>query len=249
MTAEQSSAFPWGRTCPFAPHDAHVELRETDSVREVTLPSGRRRAWAVSRHEDIRALLGDSRVSSDRNNPRFPLLGPNEEAGSADGVLPPMLVNMDGPEHREARRALIGEFTAKRASQLKPRVQEIVDEHVDVMLAGPKPVDLVRALSLPVPSLVICELLGLPYEDHAFFQGLSSTMVAHDTKPDELNEALYTLATYLGELIRVKTENPGDDLLGRQIERQLRDNGEVDHNELLGLRSSCSSRATRPRPT
>ena len=60
------------------------------------------------------------------------------------------------------RRAVLGEFTSKRIATLRPRLRQIVNEHIDAMLAGPQPVDLVRALALPVPSLAICELLGVP---------------------------------------------------------------------------------------
>src|SRR5207302_10097751 len=88
---------------------------------------------------------------------------------------PRSMIGMDGAEHSEARRAVIGEFTVKRLGALQPRIQEIVDGFIDDMLASPeRPVDLVQFLSLPVPSLVICELLGVPYEDHDFFQSGST---------------------------------------------------------------------------
>ncbi|MFB4285782.1 hypothetical protein ACBJ59_61730 [Nonomuraea sp. MTCD27] len=70
---------------------------------------------------------------------------------------------MDAPQHTKARRAVLGEFTLRRTEALRPRVQQIVDDCIEKMLAAPRPVDLVEALSLPVPSRVICELLGVPY--------------------------------------------------------------------------------------
>ncbi|MFI6575513.1 cytochrome P450 [Nocardiopsis sp. NPDC050513] len=118
---------------------------------------------------------------------------------------------------------------------LKPRVQEIVDEHVDAMLAGPRPVDLVRALSLPVPSLVISELLGVPYSDHEFFQTNSATLVSHTATPEEQRNATVALAVYLDKLLQDKEADPADDLLSRQILRQREDNGEVDRTDLMGL--------------
>jgi cytochrome P450 len=141
---------------------------------------------------------------------------------------------MDPPEHGPARRAVVGEFTVRRIAALRPRIQQIVDEHLDAMLDGPRPADLVRALALPVPSLVICELLGVPYDEHDFFQTHSAQLLNRRATEQERQHAALELAIYLDKLIRTKEQEPTDDLLGRQIAKQ-RDNGEVDHSALLGL--------------
>jgi cytochrome P450 len=124
---------------------------------------------------------------------------------------------MDPPEHGPARRAITGEFTVRRVAELRPRIQEIVDELIDAMLAGPQPVDLVRAFSLPVPSLVICQMLGVPYADHDFFQAHTATLVNRDTPPDELQETMKALWAYLAELVHGKIREPGDDVLSRRL--------------------------------
>ena len=124
---------------------------------------------------------------------------------------------MDPPEHGPARRAITGEFTLRRVAELRPRIQEIVDELIDAMLAGPQPVDLVRAFSLPVPSLVICEMLGVPYTDHDFFQVHTATMVNRDTPPDEMQKTMQALWLYMAELVQGKSREPGDDVLSRQL--------------------------------
>ena len=77
---------------------------------------------------------------------------------------------MDDPEHARLRRMVTGTFTIRRVEALRPSIQRIVDERIDALLAGPRPVDLVQAFALPVPSLVICRMLGVPYADHDFFQ-------------------------------------------------------------------------------
>src|SRR5690242_8616148 len=108
-------------------------------------------AWVLTRHEDIRIMLSDPRFSADRTKPGFPSLFamPQVKAGTVRSLL-----FMDPPEHGPARRAVLGEFTVKRVAELRPRIHRIVHEHIDAMLAGPRPADLVRALALPVPSLV-----------------------------------------------------------------------------------------------
>ncbi|MEU9457060.1 hypothetical protein [Streptomyces sp. NPDC048277] len=70
---------------------------------------------------------------------------------SADPCI--ALLGADGPEHRDARRALVGEFTPRRMTTLEPRIQRVVDDHVDEVSAGPRRADLVRELALPVLAL------------------------------------------------------------------------------------------------
>jgi cytochrome P450 len=117
---------------------------------------------------------------------------------------------------------------------LRPRIQEIVDEFIDKMLASDQPVDLVQALSLPVPSLVICEMLGAPYEDHEYFQKRSSRLISRSTSPEERADAFDELRGYMDKLITIKESSPGDDLFSRQIAQQ-REEGEIDHESLVSM--------------
>src|SRR6201999_3601661 len=83
---------------------------------------------------------------------------------------PRSVFTSDAEEHTRYRRMLSKPFTFKRVEGLRPDVQKITDDHIDALLSGPQPGDIVSALSLPVPSLVISRLLGVPYEDAEFFQ-------------------------------------------------------------------------------
>ncbi|RZQ66109.1 cytochrome P450 [Amycolatopsis suaedae] len=219
------------RSCPFSPPAQYAGLRERAPVSKVSLPSGRQ-AWAVTRHDELRAMLTDTRFSSDRTNPDFPYLV--KERPKNDNRFPPTMISMDAPEHTAARRAVVGEFTVRRMEALRPRIQQIVDEHLDAMLAGPKPADLVRALSLPVPSLVICELLGVPYGDHEFFQASSSRLLDRGESAEERDEAVRGLMNYLDELVTAAEAEPGDNLIGRQVRKQ-REEGTRDHRGLVGM--------------
>ena len=231
MTSEPALVVPAPRSCPFAPPADYQRLREQSPVSRVTLPNGRP-AWAVTRHEELRALLGDPRFSSDRARPGFPSL----LAGSAPEVTrgTASLISMDPPEHGPARREVLGEFTVRRIQALRPRIQQIVDRQLELMTAGPRPADLVAALSLPVPSLVICELLGVPYADHDFFQDRSARLLRHTAPGPEQLRVQRDLSGYLRELVAGKVADPGDDLLGRQVVRQ-REAGEVRPRDLASL--------------
>ncbi|MDS0135259.1 MULTISPECIES: cytochrome P450 [unclassified Amycolatopsis] len=211
--------FPMTRTCPFAPPPAYAEIREEEPVTRVRLPAGKQ-AWVVSKHEDVRTVLNDRRFSADRQHPDFPQLVPGLRRPDDERTM----ITMDAPEHGPARKAVLGEFTVRRMEALRPRIQEIVDERIDALLAGPKPGDLVEMLSLPVPSLVICEMLGVPYADHDFFQTQTAKLIKRDTPPLERRAAVESVRGYMSDLIAGKEDNPPDDLLGRQIVK-LREEG------------------------
>ncbi|MFF0991416.1 cytochrome P450 [Kocuria nitroreducens] len=227
MTSTEPVALPLTRQCPYAPPPEHLQLRDQAPISRVALPSGMT-VWALTRHEDIRAMLADPRFSSDRNHPGFPAFTHETIPVSLS------LLGMDPPEHGPARRAVMGEFTLKRITALGPRIQQIVDERIDALLAGPRPIDLVQALSLPVPSLVTCELLGVPYADHDFFQTRSATLLSRTVSMQEIQQALQELLSYLDRLITAKEQDPTDDLLGRQIRKQQQ-HGTVDHEALVSL--------------
>ncbi|HVV20137.1 MAG TPA: cytochrome P450, partial [Pseudonocardiaceae bacterium] len=233
MTAvdEPALQFPLTRTCPFAPPPEYQQIREEEPITKVGLPDGRH-AWVVTKHEHVRQVLNDPRFSADRQHPDFPSLiaggrfrRPQDER---------TMISMDAPEHGPARRAVLGEFTVRRVEALRPRIQQIVDGLLDEMVAGPQPVDLVQALSLPVPSLVICEMLGVPYSDHEFFQANTAKMINRLVDADTRRAAFERVQDYMTDLIARKETDPPDDLLGRQI-MKLRAEGTYRRGSLAAL--------------
>jgi cytochrome P450 len=225
---------PVPRGCPFAAPAEYTRLREQAPVSRVGLAGGGE-AWWVSRFEEARSVLADPRFSADRRRPNFPVANSDPETRKRFRSQPPNMLSMDGAEHARARRAVVGEFTVRRLAALRPRVQQIVDGFIDDLLASPeRPVDLVQALSLPVPSLVICELIGVPYADHDFFQSRSTGLIRRTTPPAERRRCLEELQGYVAELITRKQREPGDDLLSRQIATQ-REAGEEDPASLASL--------------
>ena len=237
-TADQAMtgdvAYPVPRRCPFAEPAAYAQTREKAPVSRVRLIGGQE-TWWVAGHAEGRAVLGDRRFSSDRRHENFPVASADTTVRDRLGRTSPSMIGMDGAEHTAERRALIGEFTVRRLAALRPRVQEIVDGFVDDLLAAPaRPVDLVPALSLPVPSLVICELLGVPYARHEFFQRHTGTLVSRRSTGEERGHALDELNAYLAELIAEKEAAPGDDLFSRQIALR-RQAGPLDRPSLVSM--------------
>ncbi|MFJ5223436.1 cytochrome P450 [Streptomyces sp. NPDC088400] len=233
---EPAPEMPVPRGCPYAPPAEHTRLREEAPVSRIMLPTGKT-AWAVTRHEDIRSVLTDPRFSSDRAHPDFPALSP-ARADPPPNRMRPSMIMMDPPDHRPARRSVVGEFTVRQIAAMRPRIQQITDTCIDTMLAGPRPVDLVQALSLPVPSLVICGLLGVPYADHDFFQERSATLLNLTSTPEEIDKAVVALKSYLDGLIAEKEKAPTDDLLSRQILKRRGTGGaasEEDREDVASL--------------
>jgi cytochrome P450 len=226
VTGQPDVTFPVPRRCPFAPPPEYQQLREQAPVARLTMASGRP-AWVLTRHEDIRVVLADPRFSSDRSQSGFP--APKQGQDPAGGFKF-SLISMDPPEHGPARRGVAGEFTFRRMQALRPAIQQLVDTHLDAMLAGPRPADLVHALALPVPSLVICGLLGIPYADHEFFQARSAVLLRSKIAVSERIQAGVELMTYLDELVTRREKDPTDDLIGRQLQA-----GTIRHGDLVSL--------------
>ncbi|HEX3784197.1 MAG TPA: cytochrome P450 [Pseudonocardiaceae bacterium] len=215
----ESFDFPLPRSCPLEPADDYVLLREQRPIAKVDLPTGQT-AWLVTNHADVRKLFTDPRISSDRTHPNFPLrtLIEADLRQSFSGASK-ALIGLDLPEHKAPRRMLVNEFTVHRLNALKPRIQQVVDELIDAMLAKGPDADLVEDLALPVPSLVICDLLGVPYSRREFFHERTQIRLLPASTAEERAVASQELRAYMDELIAEKEKTPTDDLLGRLIER------------------------------
>jgi pentalenic acid synthase len=224
-------AFPQDRTCPYHPPTGYEPLRDGPALSRVTLFDGRK-VWTVTRHSTARALLADPRLSTDRRRPDFPTPTPRFAAVRDRRVA---LLGVDDPEHQTQRRMMIPSFTVKSATRLRPRIQEIVDELLDALVAQGPPAELVSAFALPVPSMVICGLLGVPYADHEFFEAQSRKLLRGPTAADT-QAARDRLEAYLGDLIDRKAERPepGDGIIDDLIHHQLRE-GALDRAELVSL--------------
>lgn len=202
--------FPMARECPYDPPAGLMQLMKTPLAR-VRLWDGSE-PWLVTRYDEQIAVLSDPRFSVNTSLPGYPHAnaGSWERRGDNRGFI-----KMDDPEHAVQRRMLTSSFATKRVEGMRPRIQAIVDQHIDKLLQMTPPADLVQAFALPVPSLVICELLGVPYDGHEFFQRCSNAIVS-TTMPGEQVAAAYSeLSDYLAGLVEAKRADPADDVLTR----------------------------------
>ncbi|BBZ26298.1 cytochrome P450 [Mycolicibacterium madagascariense] len=224
--------FPMERApgCPFAPPPKAMELNASRQLSRVRIWDGST-PWLITGYDAIRSLFTDARASVDDRIPGYPHW--NEGMLSTVHKRPRSVFTSDAEEHTRYRRMLSRPFTFKRVEALRPAVQRIADDHIDAILAGPQPADLVAGLALAVPTLVISEMLGVPYEDAEFFQEHANKGMNRYATAEDAAEGAGTLARYLKKLIHVKMDDPGENLVSDLAERVK--SGEITDREAAQL--------------
>lgn len=213
----------------FDPVEELAQARDGAGVVRVKTPFGRP-AYLVCRHEDVRRVLSDpARFSTART----PFLGSEQvDAGERARMKAGQLIGFDPPEHTRLRQMLTPEFTVRRMRRLEPRITEIVQAALDDLEGAGKPADLVSHFALPVPSLVICELLGVPYADRAEFQDRSLRLLDTSSPMEKRVVAQREDHAYMAGLVARAQADPGEDMLGMLVRE---DGNDLSTDELIGI--------------
>ncbi|MGW4096603.1 cytochrome P450 [Mycobacterium sp. NPDC004974] len=204
------AALPNARTarCPFDPPEELARVRERGPLSRLVYPDGHV-GWLATSHALVRAVLADPRFSSRYELMHLPLADigdmPSAPVGDITGI--------DAPEHTRYRKLLAGKFTVRRMQRLTERVEQITTEHLDAMAQHGPPVDLVQAFAQPIPAMMICELLGVPYADREFFERQAAAVNDVAATREERHAAYTALGQYVHELVLNKRTEPTDDLL------------------------------------
>ncbi|MEV0700152.1 cytochrome P450 [Saccharopolyspora sp. NPDC050389] len=226
--AESAVELPTGRT-PGRPFDPPAELTRISveaPLNPLAFPDGHE-GWLATGYTTVRSVLADRRFSS-RSELMHPLL-PGYEGAVPPPAQPGAFLDMDAPEHTRYRRLLAGKFTVRRMAQLAKRIEQVAAEHLDAMERHGGPIDLVPAFAQPIPAMVICELLGVPYADRERFQADAAKLFGVDATPEEQYEAFGAVSAYIRELITAKRAEPTDDVLSDLTASELTD------DELAGM--------------
>jgi cytochrome P450 len=216
----------------FDPVPEMAALRDEEGVRRFETSFGSL-AYLVTRHDEVKQVLADSARFSNADRRAFeapgaPQVSEEERARMRAGNL----LGFDPPEHTRLRRMLTPEFTVRRMRRLEPRIVEIVDQHLDAMAKAGPPADLVADFALPIPSLVICELLGVPYADRASFQARTSRLLDISLPMDERLALARESREYMADLVARAQAAPGDDMLGMLVREH---GGDLSTDELIGI--------------
>lgn len=197
--------------CPLHPPAEFADWRQVPGLRRVIYRG--RPAWAVSRYDDIRAALTDARLSAET----FPdYLKTSDQENEVV-----MFARTDDPEHNRLRRMMTADFTFRRCEAMRPQIQELVDHFLDEMISKGPPADLVRDFGLPVPSLVIALLLGVPAEGLEPFQQYTTTALDVRASEEQKTQAFIGMFTYLHDLVDRKAREPSDDLISRLVTERV----------------------------
>ncbi|MEV7187777.1 cytochrome P450 [Kitasatospora sp. NPDC093102] len=212
---------------PPIPLDAHATDRRRENLRLGTagplvraeLPGGVP-CWAVTRHEEARALLTDPRLVKDMAHWGALRRGELPEDWPLGRTLRrnPSMATVDGPEHTRLRTLTARALTPRRVELLRPRIEQIADRLLTALAEGPEEVvDLKAAFAFPLPMTVISELLGFDPERYGALRELYELMFTTLGRPEQLPAAAAELQGMLVRLVADKHDSPGDDLTSALI--------------------------------
>ncbi len=208
LDPDQGAAF---RNDPY-PRLAH--LREVDPVN--LTPLG---VWRISRYDDVLRLLREKGAGVRRTDgvqpgsENLPDFGPRE-----------FMLGKDPPDHTRLRKLVSKAFTPRAIARLRDRAQEIADIQVEAALERGS-MDVIRDLALPVPSTLICEMMGVPTADRDRFTEWTAAAThllasfAGPPEPESLQGAV-ELGAYFDDLIAERRKNPSDDILSELIQAE-----------------------------
>ncbi|MDI2129898.1 cytochrome P450 [Yinghuangia seranimata] len=215
MTAQ----LPFAVTGAVEPPRVQRELQGKGPVHRIRTRVGDE-AWLITGYPQVRALADDPRLGRSHPDPdNAPRLSESALIGRPTGEFETELA-----EHARNRALLQPYFSPRRMRTLRPRVAELAGRFLDDLAAHDGgPVDFNPVVALPLPIMVICELLGVPYEDREQFRAWSEAAGNADMR-EHSHQGLIELFTYGTELVARKRRTPGDDLIsGLCAEDSLRD--------------------------
>jgi cytochrome P450 len=192
------------------------------------LLKGGPKQWLVTRHADVAPLLRDRRLT--HVMPRPYLEFANGGSGPAADFRERSLLNRDGPDHTRLRRLMGQAFSGSLVRRLRDRVTELTDGLLTPLLDG-QPFDVIADLAHPLPSLVICELLGIDHVDRDEVGRRAAELTAPGDLPRQ-NEALAWARHYLGAVLADRTPDPEGDLLQRMLAAEEGDDA-LSHEEIV----------------
>jgi cytochrome P450 len=224
--------FPMSREagCPFDPPLHLREAAAKDPVSRVRIWNDST-PWIITGHAEQRALLIDPRVSVNDRLPGFPHWHVGMERISTQRAE--SVFNTDEPEHTRFRRMMTAPFTYRRVNAMRAVVQEITDDLIDQMLAGPKPTDLVEAIALPLPTRMICTIMGVPWEDQATFSAQAAVGMKKDVDAQAQFATFRWQHDYFVDLVRARMAEPRDDVVSDLAQRVT--DGEITAEEAAAM--------------
>lgn len=221
-TASEAPRMPFPQPDPLQIAPLYSVLRRKAPVVRVTTPAGDP-AWLITSYEEARDVFRDTRFG--RSHPAPERASRISYAALQNG--PRGSVETEAREHKRLRKMLAPAFSAPRMRRLGDHIEELTDRCLDDMQAARdarpgEPVDLTELLAFPLPVLVICELLGVPYSDRAHFRSLSERIAVLDGGADA-QAAMEEFKAYMAGLAEAKRADPRSDVISDMVAVQAED--------------------------
>lgn len=200
---------PFDQAHPLAPPTELRALQQAGGVHPVRTAVGDP-AWLVTSYDLVKRLLSDERLG--RGHPAPDTASRTGKSALFGGPLGEYATEKS--DHARMRALLQPHFTPKRMRDLRPRVEELTRSLLDDLTSRTPPADLVEALAVPLPILVICELLGVPYDDRDEFRAWTDE-AADTSDHDRSLHGIGQLFQYGTRLVEHKRDHPADDVITR----------------------------------
>ncbi|GAA3739074.1 cytochrome P450 [Salinactinospora qingdaonensis] len=218
--------FPLPPEGSMGPPAEYERLRTECPFARVRHPTGAA-GWFVTRYEDVRALLGDPRLTRPAVN-EWPT-GPQWPSPTGPALV--TMMELEGPRHTALRQATAEAFSLRSVRSLRPRIRDLADEILDDLDASGSPGDLVTGFAEPFPLRVACEMTGLPYRQRHRFLGPADAALGAMLTLDQGRASIEFLRGFIGEVADHKRREPGDDILSDLVARQ--DAGELTEEDVI----------------
>lgn len=203
----------WGREARNNPHPLYARMREEAPVYRAIGPVSGNTFWFLTRYDDCVALLKDDRFGKDFRTHLPPDLAEKYSAQNANvSLIDRHMLNLDPPDHTRLRGLVHKAFTPRIVENLRVHIREIADSLLDAMQEGPDQIDLIERYTLPLPIIVITELLGIPRDERMQFRHWTRTIL-FGGDADEIGKAVMALVAYMQRIFAIRRADPQDDLI------------------------------------
>jgi cytochrome P450 len=222
------------------PYEVLERFRARGPVHHVVFPHGAA-VWLITRYDDVRNLLSDPRVSKDgrRMNEMFvrhsglPMDDDEPPSVGFDDELSWHMLNSDPPRHTRLRSLVSKAFTLRRMEEFRPCIEQVTKDLLDE-LGAKRDIELVGEFALPLVIAVICDLLGIPFDDRDTFRRWAVELVGAGQDPEVVERASKNVVEYANAAINEKRVHPGDDMVSGLL-RGKEDGDRLTQDELVAM--------------
>lgn len=209
----------WSSEFKANPFPFYAHLRANNPVCQVTLPD-KQKAWLVTRYDDVALVLKDERFGKDHRR----ILTPEQLAKQPwiPAMFKPLshhMLDQDPPDHTRLRSLVQQAFSPRAVDAMRPRVESLANELID-QFGRRRQIDLVHDYALPIPTLIIAEMLGVnPRDRHKIHRWSSTILTATSSRVGNFRAipSVFFFLRFMRKLVHQRRQQPQDDLVSSLV--------------------------------